>query len=224
MPAGFVNQTIYVGPTTTISQSIWDTVGDGSGNKIPGVLVRDASGNVQPAGDATARPVYVAANPVAQPSANFSRPADATAYASGDLVANSTTAGSVTPLSWSTAARYAGGSGQVRRVRLRKSNTTTTNATFRLHLYTASPTCANGDNAAWSTNRSGYLGSIDLDMAGGNGRVFTDAAEVIGVPAVGSEINFVATATTVYGLLEARAAYTPASGETFTCELEIVQP
>jgi hypothetical protein len=31
-------------------------------------------------------------------SATFTRPSDTTAYASGDLVANSTTAGSVTPL------------------------------------------------------------------------------------------------------------------------------
>lgn len=46
MPAGFVNQTVYVGPGTTISQSLWDTVGDGTGNKIPGTLVRSTAGNV----------------------------------------------------------------------------------------------------------------------------------------------------------------------------------
>src|SRR4051812_8128931 len=57
---------------------------------------------------------------VATPSASFTRPADVTPYASGDLVADNTTAGSVTPLSW-TAARVAAGSFLVRRARLRKS-------------------------------------------------------------------------------------------------------
>jgi hypothetical protein len=156
-------------------------------------------------------------------SANFSRPADTTAYVSGDLVANSTTAGSVTPLSFS-AARVAAGNFKVSRARLKKSNTSTTNATFRLHLYLTSPTCANGDNGAWSTTESGYLGSFDLDMTGGNGRAFTDAAKVIGVPAVGSEIIAkLSSGSTIYGLLEARAGYTPASGETFTVELELSQ-
>lgn len=157
------------------------------------------------------------------PSASFSRPADTTAYASGDLVANSTTAGQVAPLSWA-AARNLGGSGLIRRARLRKSGLTVTAASFRLHLYAASPTCANGDNGVWSTNQATYLGSLDLDMSGSNGRVFTDGAEVIGIPNVGSEISFaLASGQTIYGLLEARGAYTPASGETFTVDLEIHQ-
>lgn len=168
-------------------------------------------------------PAFVAGELVATPSANFNRPADTTAYASGDLVANSTTAGSVTPLSW-TAPRYATGGGQVRRVRLKKSGTTVTNAQFRVHLYTSSPTCANGDNGAWSTNHSGYLGSFDCDMTAATARVFTDSAWASGVPGVGSECGFdLASGSTVYGLVQVLAAYTPASGETFTCELEVVQ-
>jgi hypothetical protein len=162
----------------------------------------------------------------AAPSANFTRPADTTAYASGDLVANSTTAGSVLPLSF-TAARQ-GHSGIVRRARLKKSGLTVTNASFRLHLYAADPSLAsgiaNGDNGAWSTNHSSYLGSFDLDLSGSNGRVFRDSAQVIGVPAVGSEIGFkLASGLVLYGLLEARAAYTPASAEVFTVELEVHQ-
>lgn len=169
-------------------------------------------------------PAFVSSALVAVPTSNFSRPADTTAYTSGDLVANSTTAGSVVPLSWAVA-RYATGSGQVRRARLKKTTNTTTAATFRLHLYATSPTCTNGDNGAWLTTQSGYLGSIDLDISGANGRVFSDpAAEVVGTPAVGTEVGFdVASGTTIYGLLEARGAYTPGSSETFTVELEVVQ-
>lgn len=157
------------------------------------------------------------------PSDNFTRPANTTPYASGNLVANNTTAGSVTPLSW-TAARVATGSFLVRRARLKKSNTSTTNASFRLHLFTSAPTIANGDGGAFSTTHSGYLGAIDLDMTGANGRSFTDAASVIGVPNVGSEINVkLASGQTIRGLLEARGAYTPASAEIFTVELELMQ-
>lgn len=153
-------------------------------------------------------------------SANFTRPADTTAYASGDLVANSTTAGSVTPMQF-TVARVAAGSGMIRRARLRKSGTSVTSASFRLHLYRASPTPANGDNAAWSTDQvANYLGSIDVTCD----RAFTDGASGNGVPNTGSEINFkLSSGQVVYGLCEARAAYTPASGETLTWELEVLQ-
>jgi len=160
---------------------------------------------------------------IVTPSSNFTRPADTTAYASGDLVANSTTAGSVTALSW-TVGRVSGGAVMVRRARLNKSGTTTTNASFRLHLYDTSPLPPNaGDNGAWLTAVSGYLGSIDLDISGSNGRVFSDASKVVGAPAVGAEISVVPTVQTIYGLLEARAAYTPASAEVFTVVLEVIQ-
>lgn len=154
---------------------------------------------------------------VARPSASFTRPADTTAYASGDLVANSTTAGSVSPMSF-TISRNTGAGGMLRRARLRKTGTTTTNASFRLHFYSASPTVTNGDNGAWlSTQAANYVGSIDISVD----KAFSDGAAGNGVPSVGSEINF--TADTYYVLVEARAAYTPASGETFTVSLEIIQ-
>lgn len=158
----------------------------------------------------------------ANPSATFNRPANITAYASGDLVANDTTAGSVTPLSFAIG-RVAGGSFVVRKARLKKSNTSTTNASFRLHLYTSSPaTITNGDNGAWSTSHSGYVGSFDFSSS--NALPFTDAVAINGTPVVGSEVSVkLASGQTLYGLLEARAAYTPASGETFTVELEAFQ-
>lgn len=156
---------------------------------------------------------------ISTPSANFNRPADTTAYASGDLVANSTTAGSVVPLSW-TLARVAAGSGMVRKARLKKSGTSVTNASFRLHLYSASPTVTNGDNGAWLSTHAGYLGSLDFTVD----KAFSDAAAGNGAPVTGSEVNFsLASGQTVYGLIEARGAYVPASGETFTVELECLQ-
>ena len=156
-------------------------------------------------------------------NATFTRPNDTNAYASGDLVANNTVAGSVAPMQF-TVARIAAGSGLVRRARLKKSGTTVTNASFRLHLYATAPTPTNGDNGVWLTTHSAYLGSLDLDLSGGNGRVFSDSASVIGTPAVGSEINFaLASGQLIYGLLEARGAYTPVAQEVFTADLEVLQ-
>jgi hypothetical protein len=97
------------------------------------------------------------------PSASFMRPNDTTAYASGDLVANSTTAGSVVPMSFPLGGNSMPGTTRVARVRLSKSGTTATNASFRVHLYGASPVVANGDNGAWSTDQAAnYLGAIDV--------------------------------------------------------------
>lgn len=156
---------------------------------------------------------------IVNPSNNFTRPADTTAYAVGDLVANSTTAGSVVPLSW-TAARTSGGNFFVRRARLYTSSTSITNSNFRLHLYTSSPVPVNGDNAAWSTPVSGWVGALDITV----NEAFSDGAAGVGVPNNGSEIGVaLSSGTTLYGLVEARAAYTPTSAEVITVALEVYQ-
>lgn len=152
-------------------------------------------------------------------SGSFTRPADTTAYASGDLVANSTTSGSVVPVSLKVA-RNVSTSANIRRVRLAKSGTSVTNASFRVHLYSTTPTPVNGDNGAWSTTRSGYLGSFDITVD----KAFTDGAAGAGVPNVGTEIPVTADLDgTLFALVEARAAYTPANAETFTITLEATQ-
>lgn len=159
-------------------------------------------------------------------SSSFTRPNDAAVYASGDLVANSTSPGSVTPLSFTTGG-VNGLAVQVRRVRLSKSSTTVTLATFRLHLFSTNPAPpTNGDNGALATARSGYAGYIDLDMTAASARTFSDGVEVIGVPAIGSEITIRSAdgSNAIYGLLEARAAYTPTANEVFTVEIETQVP
>ena len=160
-------------------------------------------------------------------SATFTRPADTTSYTTGDLVANNTVAGSVVPMQF-TIARAAQGSFLLRRARLKKSSSTTTAAIFRLHLYGADPSAssgiANGDNAAWSTANSSYIGSFELDISGTTARTFTDSTAVIGIPTVGVEIGHeLAAGQIAYGLLEARGSYAPASAEVFTVEIEAIQ-
>jgi hypothetical protein len=83
------------------------------------------------------------------PAASFARPNDTTAYGVGDLVANSTTAGSVVPMQIPLGNQFPNGMTRLTRARLIKSGTGVANASFRIHLYETQPTPANGDNAAW---------------------------------------------------------------------------
>lgn len=149
-------------------------------------------------------------------SGSFTRPNDTTAYASGDLVANSTTAGSVTPISLALT-NPAQVQTIIKRIRLMKSGTTATNGQFRVHFYGASPTVANGDNGAWSSNKAAnYFGSIDVTVI-----AFTDGCTGTGAATAGAEMQITLTSgRTLYCLLEARAAYTPAAQEVFTLYAE----
>lgn len=147
----------------------------------------------------------------------ITRPADTTAYAAGDLVANSTTAGSVVA-GVISAARAVDAVTSMLRCRLRKSGATLTNAIFRIHFYNTAPTVTNGDNGVWLSTQSGYCGSMDVNID----KAFSSGSEGIGVPTNGSAIVFApATGTAdIYFLIEARAAYTPISAEQFTLETE----
>jgi hypothetical protein len=154
-------------------------------------------------------------------AATMTRPANTTAYTAGDLIANNTTAGSVVPMEFVIGNAA---SGMIRRVRLCTNHTSggTTNAMFRLHLYRALPTPANGDNLAFSTNQAAaYLGAFDVILD----RQFTDGAAGNGSPLTGSEIGFQLPdgTTSLYGLLEARAAYTPTSSEQISVALEVLK-
>lgn len=160
--------------------------------------------------------------------ASFSRPADTTAYAAGDLMANSTTAGLVAPAELVGATRAAGEAIRVERIRLRKSGASLTNAAFRVHLFSKPPSVTVGDNAAFAaagvlalSDIEGHVGSVDviLDTAGVIG------ARGVGVPMTGAGITCesgggTGVETSLWALIEARAAYAPSSGETFFVTLE----
>jgi len=155
----------------------------------------------------------------ASPSASFTRPADTTAYSVGDLVANSTTAGSVVPLSWQPNLQRAGF--RVKGVRLRFDKSDVANAQFRVHLYSALPTFVTaGDNSAFATvvatGYASWLCSLDATL------VFKDAAGAAGVALPGSAVilpQALDAGATVYGLIEALAAYTPKSASVITAAL-----
>lgn len=145
----------------------------------------------------------------------FTRPADTTAYADGDLVANSTTNTEVVPLVFNVPNRR---SCLIRGAFLTKSDQTdVANATFTLHLFRSSPTVANGDNGALSTNIADKIGTVNI----GQMVAYTDDAYKMtygGNLYVDSGVSRI-----IYGLLEADGVYVPASGETFTVGIVIEQ-
>ena len=156
-------------------------------------------------------------------SDDFTRPANTTAYAASDLVANSTTAGSVEPLTFTTSRVV--GQGTISAIRLYKSAASATNANFTLHLFTTAPTVTNGDNGAFAIDTARYhVGTIDCDMTTGGVSGTTGLSKRFTIT---NGITFDLSAANnrerrLYGFLVANAAYTPASGETLLVELEII--
>jgi hypothetical protein len=154
------------------------------------------------------------------PVASFTRPANTTAYANGQLVANSTTAGSVVPMRFDMGNSFPQAQFRLTRARLVKSSTTAIAANgIRVHLYQGtSPVCTNGDGGAWlTTGAATWLGNIDITSM----LAFSDGAAGTGSCPAGSEILLRASsAGPVWGLLMALGAYTPTSGEVFTLTLE----
>lgn len=157
------------------------------------------------------------------PSATFTRPSNTTQYAIGDLIANSTTAGSVVAMSWTAGVPEASSSGYasfyVAGIRLHKTQATLTSAQFRVHLYSSTPTfTSSGDNGVFgtvvATGNANWLGSFDVTMYA----LHADGASGLAVPTE-SVITPIRPGATVYGLIEALATYTPDSAEIFTAEL-----
>lgn len=145
-------------------------------------------------------------------SASFTRPNDTTAYAANDLVANSTTAGSVVPMSF-VIPKGNGNGIQIRAIKIHKTGATATNANFAVHLYASSPTVTNGDNGAWLSTHSGYLGKLEAAIM----TAFSDDAAVVDSMSEAADLHFVLNSSSVvYGLMMADAAYTPEANEVFT--------
>lgn len=136
-------------------------------------------------------------------------------YASGQLAANSATAGSVTPLSC-VVARYSGGPITVTKARIATS-TTGASGEFYVHLYTSSPTVTNGNAGTFLSTTSGHFCRVDVNLE----VAFSDGADGSGVPLTGNACTRVLSATqTIYALIEARSAYAWTAAQTITVTLE----
>jgi hypothetical protein len=161
---------------------------------------------------------------------SFARPADTTAYTANDLVAGSTSvAATNSPII--ADAVYDGADGfRLDRVRLYKSGTSLTNASFRVHIFNALPVWSVGDNGAGGainalavSDMASHVGFVDITMdrasatAGAYGMANPSSGAITVKPSV-------ITSTAIYVAVQALAAYTPASAETFTVALEGIRP
>lgn len=150
-------------------------------------------------------------------AATFNRPGDTTAYAIGDLIANSTTAGSVAPLSWTgVTISGAGGSGEITEVTIDTGDSAA--HTVRVHFFSYSPTVSNGDNGALivsnfaRTTAAYYLGYADVVM---QTSAIVAAGNNVG-QAAGLSIPYkLASGDTLYSLLESQTVFTPGNASNY---------
>ena len=154
-----------------------------------------------------------------QKSASFARPANTTAYAANDSIADSTTA--PTLLSFANCANAVGGQGYIVKTQL-LTNQKTCTARFRLSFYHTAPSPVN-DNAPKPmlyANKDKLIGRIDLDPCNTEDAT-SDAAFALST----ALMPYVCAAadTTIYCILTTLDAFTPASAQQFyleiTCEL-----
>jgi hypothetical protein len=152
-------------------------------------------------------------------SASYQRPNDSNPYIALDAIADSTSAPTV--LTFANAARVSGGSGYITAARIvtdQKANV----AQFRLHLFNATPTAIN-DNSPYLflyADRAKYLGYIDL------GPLATeDSTNSTGANAQDNTVRvpYVAAATSLFGLLETKSAFTPTAQQNFFIYLTVDQ-
>ena len=163
---------------------------------------------------------------------SFARPANTTAYAAGDAIASTTVAGDVTPLQW-TAAVEPGFVGYIVGAQL-ITDSATAFAAMRLHLFNTTPFAAGGfqaDNAALAltytaltTGSAGtlpnYIGWIDFTS------FVAQSASAVSIGTCDqTELYFDCPSTSriIFGLLEDRVAFTPASAQNFSIDLNILQ-
>lgn len=209
--------------------SLYVVMTDGGGNLAPsiasgGAVTQSGTWTVQPGNTANTTPWVIdqtnQSTLVAVPAAyTFQRPADATPYVSGDLIANSTTAGSVIiPNFTGVTIAGAAGSGEVLSVSVISSFSVA--QTIRIHLYhTTAPTVANGDNGAAQVsnpNADQYIGYVDVAVP----------ASVInaGGPAATTQCVLpykMASGNKIYAVLESQSAFVPGNAAFYSIVVRV---
>lgn len=157
----------------------------------------------------------------------ITRPADTTAYAANDLVGANTSVSDTNVIEIEDAVAAAGQALRVERVRLAKSTNTTTNAQFRLHFFESRPTLGVGDNGALGALTAlavdalrYYAGYVDVTINRA-GDATGDGSVGVAVPAVGTGLTVApVSGTSIFVVIQALAAYTPASAEKFWPTIE----
>lgn len=158
-------------------------------------------------------------------TASYTRPADTTAYAAGDMLADSTSAATV--LTFAGVARGNGLGFILDGVSLIYSGAPATKPDLELHLFDTAPTLQN-DNATWNPLDADLDKALLMISFPGSGATICAPLASSGnmvqhaSPAIRSHAC-AAGASAIYGVLVVRNAYTPTSGEKFTFRLHAIQ-
>jgi hypothetical protein len=157
-------------------------------------------------------------------TASKTRPSDTTAYASGDVIAESTSAPTV--FTFSDCVRVEGGSGVIGKVTIADSANVATKLSCELWLFSATVTPDN-DNAAFTPTDTEMLTAVAVvpistayvgDATSGAGGNALLTSGVVNLP-----FKCDASSKALYGVLVARNAYAPVSAEVFTVSIYIYQ-
>lgn len=170
------------------------------------------------------RELIVGGNALVAVTAAKTRPNDTNTYASGDVINESTSAG--TNLTFSNVVKQPGGSATLAKVVIDSSANVATKLQCELWIFDTAPT-ADNDNAAFTPTDAEMLRCVAVipivtsyigdatSGAGGNARLSSGAI---------SEPLFCASgSTSLYGAIVARNAYVPVAQEVFTVKLYLYQ-
>lgn len=152
-------------------------------------------------------------------SVSLTRTADTNAYLANDVLGAAT--GSTAALTFAGAGR-AGGDMLITGATLEIDVTAIPSGmtSFDLHLYSATPPSALGDNIAWdlpSGDRTSYLGKISLGSPADLGStLWSDQTQI------NKQIKLAASVSSVFGYLVTVGAYTPASATVHVITLHSV--
>lgn len=157
-------------------------------------------------------------------TATKTRPSDTTAYAAGDVLNESDSAG--TGWTFSSCARLNGGSGIIQGATLIDSANQTTKGSFELWLFRNAP-AADNDNAVFTPTDAELLDVVAVipfstvyvgdATSGANGNC-VHLSQPVSIPFVCDSDD-----TALYGVLVVRNAYTPVSAEVITINLKMLQ-
>lgn len=126
-------------------------------------------------------------------------------YTSGEWISNNATAGSVTKLEWTPGL----GAGNIRRVRIRKSDQTVATPTIRLWLWDATFTVAVGNDASGAQPLQDTIGYVDVAVI--------NAGSDDAVGWTNCDIPY--SAASIFGLLQSQSSFTGATSEVWTIDL-----
>lgn len=147
-------------------------------------------------------------------SVEFTRPNDTTPYTAGDVVSDNAT--TTTMQAIANAARVSGGGGYIVGVRIATDKKSVT-PRFRIHFFNTNGATVSGDNLAYKEVYADSSKRVFFhDMPAMTTATDTTNSDMSRATDKDARIPYTCAATSLYFVLEALDAFTPASGEKFT--------